>query len=331
MIDDSTPPAPRFGRIETVELREVWAHEAQEFTPWLLENADALGEALDMDLEITTAEHPVGAFSLDLVGTDARTNESVIIENQLETTDHNHLGQLLTYAAGVDTVNIVWLAKQFREEHRAALDWLNTRTDPDTRFFGVEVSVVRIGDSMHAPWFRLVVQPNDWKKTVRSNNSVRSQEVSDLNLLYAEFWDQYIAAMHNAQLSWTRARKAPKQNWFDTPSGVTGAGFVASFSRDGLLSELYFGDPDPAVNDFRFERLQQSRKLLESEYDGPLAFEPLDKRKGCRIGDRSPGAITEKDRWPEFINWFIDSQRHLRAAVDAAGGIPRFQASSREG
>jgi hypothetical protein len=139
------------------------------FTPWLLSNAQHLGEALGMELELTGAEHPVGSFSLDLIGRDLSTGERVIVENQLEKTDHGHLGQLLTYAAGVeDVTNIVWVAPTFQPEHRAALDWLNTRTDESTRFFGVEVSAVRISGSPYAPLFRLISQPNDWQKTIKS-------------------------------------------------------------------------------------------------------------------------------------------------------------------
>lgn len=278
-----------------------------------------------MDLEVTSAEHPIGAFSLDLVEHDRETNESVIIENQLESTDHSHLGQLLTYAGGTDAVNIVWLAKEFRDEHRAALDWLNTRTDPDTRFFGVEVSAVRIAGSIPAPWFRVVVQPNDWKKTVRSYTQAQESSISERNQLYSEFWERYIAALRDAQLGWTQARKGPAQNWFDTPGGVTGAQFNVSFSRNGLLSELYLCHADPDLNEFRFERLRQSREIMESAYGATLAFEPLEGRKSCRIGDRSPGVITDYDNWPKFIEWFIDSQRRLRDAVAKAGGLPSSQ------
>lgn len=239
-----------------VALREVWAHEALAFTPWLLANADALGEALDMDLEITTAEHPVGGFSLDLIAADRRSNELVIIENQIETTDHAHLGQLLTYAGGTDPVNIVWIAAEFRDEHRAALDWLNQRTDADTRFFGVEVRAVRIGDSLPAPLFHVVAKPNDWGKSIRTQ--ARSQEgvASEKNLLYATFWERYLTRVANEHPDWTRARKPPAQNWFPTPSGASHVQYTVSFGRRGLQSELYFDHPEPAAG---FGGLHQHR------------------------------------------------------------------------
>jgi hypothetical protein len=157
------------GRLEPVDPREVWPSEAHDFTPWLLGNAQALSEAVGMDLTLEAAEHPIGGFSLDLIGVDTATGDRVIVENQLEASDHTHLGQILTYAGGTSPANVLWLATFFREEHRAALEWLNERTDENTRFFAVRIQVVRIGVSQPAPLFTLVVQPNDWGKKVRAN------------------------------------------------------------------------------------------------------------------------------------------------------------------
>lgn len=164
---------PRLGRLEAVPPRQVWAHEALGLTPWLLANADVLSSALGMDLDLEAAEHPVGGFSLDLIGRDRASGERVIIENQLETSDHTHLGQILTYAGGTDPATIVWVAPSFRDEHRSALEWLNQRTNAQTRFFAVQLQVVRIGDSDPAPLLSLVVQPNDWGKTVRSTTTAK--------------------------------------------------------------------------------------------------------------------------------------------------------------
>ena len=138
---------PNLGRLTTVSPREVWTHEAHQFTPWLLQNVDVLSDLLEMELVLDVAENPVGGFSLDLLGRDLSDDSVVIVENQLEQSEHLHLGQILTYAAGTNPKTIVWITTGFRPEHRAALDWLNEHTDPDTRFFGVEIEVVQIGDS----------------------------------------------------------------------------------------------------------------------------------------------------------------------------------------
>lgn len=127
MTRRSRRPA-NLGRLEGVEVRTVWVHEARDFTPWLLEHADHLAETLGIDLELEQSEHPVGGFSLDLVGRDLTNDAVLIVENQLAGTDHNHLGQILTYAAGTDASSIVWIATSFREEHRQAIDWLNEPT-----------------------------------------------------------------------------------------------------------------------------------------------------------------------------------------------------------
>jgi len=159
---DSNGSGPKgLSRLAAVPARDIRKHEAHDFTLWLLENAEVLGEALGLDLELTEAERRVGGFALDLIGTDLATNTVVIVENQLEQTDHSHLGQLLTYAGGTDPSTIVWCAPAFREEHRAALDWLNEHTDEETRFFGVEIAAVRIDSSRPAPLFRVVAKPND--------------------------------------------------------------------------------------------------------------------------------------------------------------------------
>ncbi len=171
------------GRLTSVSPRAVWHDEARDLTPWLLENADVLSEVLGMDLELETAEHPVGNFSLDLIGKDRASGERVIIENQLEASDHHHLGQILTYAGGTDPTTIIWVAPAFRDEHRAALEWLNERTNENTRFFAVQVGVVKIGDSLPAPLLTLVVQPNDWGKAVRATTTAPSKRWARDDLL----------------------------------------------------------------------------------------------------------------------------------------------------
>jgi hypothetical protein len=156
------------GRLERVDLRDIWLSEASDFTPWLArkENLDILGQTLVIDLELEAQERPVGPFRADILCKDIGSDRWVLIENQLERTDHNHLGQLLTYASGLEAVTIVWIAAHFTEEHRSTLDWLNRITDGSFRFFGLEVELWRIGDSPPAPKFNIVSKPNDWSQSV---------------------------------------------------------------------------------------------------------------------------------------------------------------------
>lgn len=182
-------------RLEAVELREVWTDEAQDFTPWLAkaENLRILGETLNMELELEAQEVDVGDFRADILcKTD---NDSwVLIENQLEETNHKHLGQILTYAAGLDAKTVIWIAKKFRDEHRAALDRLNETTDDEFRYFGVEIKLWQIGDSARAPQFHIICGPNNWSKDMHSTDwskdmhSTVGKDISGSKLRQRKYW-----------------------------------------------------------------------------------------------------------------------------------------------
>lgn len=315
----STPTI--LGRIEVVAARDVWKNEAHDFTPWLMQNADVLSELLGMDLVLETAEHPVGGFSLDLIGRDEIGGQVVIIENQLEVSDHTHLGQILTYAAGTDPTTVVWVAAGFRPEHRAALDWLNERTNEDTRFFGVQIEVVRIGDSEPAPAFKLIAQPNDWNKHVKA--ATQSAGLSERSQLYWDFWARFTERVRAKHPTWTRATTT--KNSFLAMSAGSGlsSNYTSSFGGAGLGLVLEFIDSDADVNTNRYDALIANKAEMEAAFGGPLAWEELDGRKSARVGVYSAGAnIAETDRWNEYIEWLIDAGERLRAAVNAAGGVP---------
>ena len=175
-------------RLIKVPLREFWEGEASDFTPWLAEeeNISLLGETIGVELEVEAQEKNVGPFRADILCKDTVTDKWVLIENQLERTDHSHLGQLLTYAAGLDAVTVVWVAERFTDEHRAALDWLNEVTAEGLSFFGLEIELWRIGDSPRAPKFNVVSHPNDWTKTVSRISP--TEELTPTNQLYLEYW-----------------------------------------------------------------------------------------------------------------------------------------------
>ena len=149
-----------FDRFRRVELRDIWPHEARDFTPWLAENLVFLAEALDTDLELEAIEKRVGDFRADIVCLNRTDNSRVIIENQLEKSNHQHLGKVLTYAAGLDAATIVWIAEEFRPEHREVLNWLNRNTSVALRFFGVEITVYQIAESPYAPKFTVATEMN---------------------------------------------------------------------------------------------------------------------------------------------------------------------------
>lgn len=310
------------GKLQRLSAREAWAHEATHFTPWLLENASVLGEVLGMDLELNFAEHSVGNFSLDLIGTDLATGETVIVENQLEKSDHSHLGQLLTYASGTDAATVVWVADAFRAEHRAALDWLNERTDERTRFFGVEVSAVRIDDSPLAPLFELTVAPNDWQKEVRSQAAATGLSIRQES--YREFWGLFLDLLQQQHPGWTNTRKPLPQSWMVLPAGVSAASYVVASGRDQLRVEIYFSSSSAEVNEENFHALLKHKDQFESAFGDPLLWDPLEGKKACRVSFSRAGDIMDQHEWPEYAQWYVDTVNRLRGAVQSLGGLPKL-------
>lgn len=297
------------GNIQQVSLREVWPNEARDFTPWLAENIDKLGNALGLDLEVQSAEAPVGSFSLDILARDLGGNRPVIIENQLEPTNHDHLGKLLTYAAGYDAYAIVWLTREFRDEHRQALDWLNQRTGENTEFFGVVVEAWRIDDSRPAPHFNLVVTPNDWQK--QSFSSVRqgggTGNTSERGERYRQFFQSLIDIMRE-QHQFTNARKGVAQSWYDFGSGFSGISYAAAFTQGRTATvNVSIDRGDGEVNREIFDRLVERKEAIESSLGEPLVWETVENRRACRIPIRRPGSIDDDPDTLESIQqWMVE-------------------------
>jgi hypothetical protein len=303
------------GKLEPVDPRLVWKHEAHEFTPWLLGNADRLSEALGIELELEAAEHAVGGFSLDLFGRDLTNGVALMVENQLSQTDHQHLGQVLTYAAGTGASTIVWIATSFRPEHRQALDWLNESTDERTHFFGIELRVVQIGESARAPLFNVVAQPNDWQKQVRA--AAQSGAVGKKGAHYLVFWERFIDRVHAERPDWTKAKAVGPHNWYEMRSPLKGVRFSFSFAQgDRLRHELYIDSGDGERNTAVYEYLKTLQTQIETAYGNPLVWEDLPTKKACRVAHYKDGCnIEQAERYDEFIDWFLDSSTRLRAAL----------------
>jgi hypothetical protein len=313
--------APNLGRLESVEPRDVWPHEARDFTRWLLENVDVLSDLLGMDLVLDVAEHPVGDFSLDLKGYDVTNGGVVIVENQLERSNHTHLGQIITYAAGTDPTTIVWVTTEFRPEHRAAIDWLNQRTDENTRMFGVVIRVVKIGNSQAAPNFELVAQPNDWEKRVKKANSSTPGEVSATVRQYRQFWETVLEQVRLKHANWTRATTTA-QSWCNTPVGLSGMTLSMAWVSSSLIAQLYFESSDADLNQARFDWLHERRDIFEAALGHSATWDDMAGRKAARIVVTSPfDDISDSKLWPEMTTWLIEQQSRLRRALAAVGGV----------
>lgn len=294
----------KFGEIKYLDLRRVWPTEATDFTPWLATNVEKLGEALGMELEIIEREASVGSFSLDLLAKDLGTGHNVIIENQFGTTNHDHLGKLLTYAAGFEASTVIWIAEMIREEHRLALDWLNQRTDSDTQFFGVVVEVFQIDDSKPAFKFKPVVFPNEWQKGKRSGTEGKLSPKSEA---YRDFFQAVIDELRERH-GFTGARVAQPQSWYGFASGFSGVVYGLSFAQGGRARvDLYIDRGDADRNRRLYDWLEEDKKIIEEEYGEPMEWERLNDRRASRIAVYRSGSIdSDEDTLGEIRSWGID-------------------------
>jgi hypothetical protein len=291
------------GRLKPVDLRSVWGHEERDFTPWLAEeeNLALLGDTIGLDLELDEREKAVGPFRADIVCKDTATNSWVLVENQIERTDHNHLGQLLTYAAGLDAVTIVWIADRFTDEHRAALDWLNEITGEEINFFGLEVELWRIGNSPIAPKFNVVSKPNEWIKTVTASREKGG--LTETQQLQLAFWTQFRTLLQETN-SPLKPRKPRPQHWYDFSIGRSGVHLsVFANTRDKRIGvQLYMHDENAKT----FYALLEQRKVeIDAEFDGELGWYQLPHKKASHltIRNRNLGDPSNQDNWPRQQQW----------------------------
>lgn len=301
---------PELGQLRKVDPRAVWPYEAADFTPWLAAHLPQLSAALGADLELTEREADVGDFSLDILAKDLSTGRNVIIENQLTATDHDHLGKLLTYAAGYEATTVVWIATSLRDEHQQALEWLNARTDENTSFFGVVVEVLQIDESKPAVTLRVAVAPHDWSK-----HSRKPRADSDRAERYRAFFQGLIDELREKH-SFTSARLGQPQSWYAFASQRSGVKYSASFiSGNRIRTELYvdFGDRDR--NKALFDALYERRSQVESALKGALSWERLDAKQACRVSSMREGSIlASEDQLLEYRSWLVSQLLAFRQA-----------------
>jgi hypothetical protein len=292
------------GRLEKVNLRTYWQREDTDFTPWLgsEENIALLGESIELELEVQEQEASVGPFRADILCRNTADNSFVLIENQLERTDHTHLGQLLTYAAGLDAVTLVWIVERFTEEHRAALDWLNRITDDGFHFFGLEIELWRIGDSVPAPKFNLVAKPNDWSKTVREAATAPGA-LSESGRLQSEYWAALAGYLegHGAAFRSPKARPRTWQTWGLGRSYIQLVAYVNVRNKNNAVC-IYLSGPDAEAH---YQLLYDQREDLEAALGFPLEWEKSVKDR--KLIARRPGDTTDRSRWPEQHAWLFQT------------------------
>ena len=306
------------GRLRRVELRDTWQSEAQDFTPWLAreDNLTLLGETLGIDLELEAVEQNVGPFRADILCKDTLSDLWVLVENQLERTDHTHLGQRMTYAAGLDAVTIVWIAARVADEHRAAMAWLNEITDSEVRFFALEVELWRIGDSPAAPKFNVLSKPNDWSRsTSDAKKAVAEGDLSPTRQMQREYWAEFEARLPEFSKR-VRPVKPLAQNWLVHSIGKSGVTLNASWNlqENWVRAEIYL--TGKSADDY-FNWFKSDRAEIEDELGESLTW--YDEAKSDRriyLSKTYPN-ISDRETSPEQHEWLARKMDDLHRVFHA--------------
>ncbi len=295
-------------RLKKIELREVWKHEASDFTNWLAqeENLRLLADEIGFDIKLLQTEASVGSFNVDILAEEENTGKKIIIENQLETTNHDHLGKIITYASGYDAGTIVWVVEDVREEHRRAVDWLNEHTDEDTEFYLVKIEVWQIENSPLAPKFEIVSKPNDWAKTVKE--STGSGELTETKVKQLEFWNSLreFARQYNNSL---RFQKSSPQHWLNMTIGSSDAHVALTInSQQNLFAvELYISDSKEL-----YAELFKYKENVERELSEIVEWMPLPDKKASRIKVSHQGDFEDKKSWETYFVWLLEVTKKFK-------------------
>jgi hypothetical protein len=294
--------AVQFGRLEAVSLRTAWALEATAFTPWLAENLDRLGEALGIPLEHVETEARVTTYSADILARNAVDGSNVLIENQLEESDHNHLGQIMTYLAGLSATTVVWVAPKFREAHLSAIKWLNKNTAEPFSFFAVEIRVVRIGNSPLAPVFDIIERPNAWERAVQERVRESRPRAS-----YAEpreaFWTHFLARFPSEQV-YGPANGSGSRWRSPTSDGLIVAQFIAR-GKVGVFVRGARGVQPEGIA----QELEPYRERLEHVLGVPINGNNLFFIKRLRLD------TDDHSNWDQMSDWLHDQADRYSATL----------------
>lgn len=302
----------RLGKLEEEkDLRKVWAHEALDFTPWLAdeENIKLLGDAIGLEITVDETESSVGDFNVDIYAAETGTERKIIIENQLEDTNHDHLGKLITYASGKSADIIVWVVKRARDEHKAAIEWLNNHTDDKIGFFLVEIKLYQIGNSDLAVKFEVVEKPNDWTKEIKqtNNNSPILQARHDYWVAYNEY------AFSGTEFATEfNKRKASTDHWMTFSIGVKGNYISISQVRkyNQLIVEWYVADDKEL-----YKELFSYKDSIENEIGVILEWNELPEKKASRIIAYKTVDFENKADWNNQFEWVADMAVKMKKAI----------------
>ena len=288
---------------EIKDLREVWPHEALDFTPWLAEddNLAMLADAVGLDITLDETESKVGDFNVDIYATETGTERRIIIENQLEDTNHDHLGKLITYASGKGADIVIWIVKRAREEHRSAIEWLNNHTDENISFFLIEIKLYKIGNSDPAVKFEIIEKPNNWTKEVKKQTS--SDPAKQFRLEYWTAFNDYAFTKSVFSKNFKK-RKPGTDHWMTLSLGSSAyhLDILTLKKRNAVSVELYISD-DKSI----FHKLLQNKADIENEIGCELDWRELPDKKASRIIIEKPVNLDAQEEWNSQFDWIIDT------------------------
>lgn len=293
----------QLGRLKEVDIRNLWSHEQYDFSEWLSkhENLELLNEVIGITLSEVEKEVYVGSYRCDLVGNDETTGDKVIIENQLEASNHDHLGKIITYASGLDAKVIAWIVKEAREEHRSAIEWLNNNTSERLNFFLIEIHAYQIGDSLCAPKFEIVEKPNGFIKNAKTQSGTGEYNKSQGEKI--EFWTRFNEILVERGKPFN-IRKPTTDHWYDIAIGTSEAHISLTIvNREGCVGvELYISD-----NKELYDRLYAQKDEIEEKLGLSPEWQRLDGKKASRILYRMPGLnFDDHSNYDELMNMMID-------------------------
>lgn len=300
----------QIGKIEKVDLREIWKREDTDFTRWLAERIDYLNEVIDITISVNTIEANVGPYRVDIYGEDESGN-AVIIENQLEKTDHTHLGQILTYMVNLDAKIAIWITSNPIEEHRQVIEWLNETTPDDMRFYLVKVEGIKIeGQQFVAPLFTVVEGPTQDRKKIGSEKKEHARRFT----VREEFWTQFIEQM-NEKSTLCQNVSPSKDAWIGAALGVSGITLNMVATGHYARAEIYMNQGDQKKNKETFDFFYAMKDQIEKDFGGPLIWARMDELVTSRIEHQLDGVdIFNQEDWPKMTNFIIDSAIRLHKA-----------------
>jgi len=297
----------KLSKLKQINLRTAWNHEASDFTNWLAEdeNLILLSDEIGIDIKLIQTEANVGKFNVDIFAEEENTGRKIIVENQLEATDHDHLGKLITYASGLDAEIIVWIVKNAREEHQQAIDWLNEHSDQEINFFLIKMELWQIGDSDFAPKFQKISEPNDWAKAVKKTTT--QANLTDTKAMQFDFWTKFKEYANNKGTK-LKLRKVSPQHWYDISFGNSDAHIALTVnSRENLIAcEIYINDSKEL-----FYELEKNKDRIESKLGEKLRWMVLEGKKASRIKLSIEADINEVEQWDKYFEWLKVSAEKL--------------------